>query len=181
MELDWRSIVIFLNKQGKNATEINQEIISCFPEIAPSYSAITRILRSQKIQSQSSPRMILQKNQCQRENINKILKALKDFPFASVRQIEKVTGIPKSTIFDILTKSLGYTSRHLKWIPHFLNQEQKKNRIELSKRLLKTVQRARRYSYELFLTGDESWFYLETDYELVWLRVVKNLLSKKKK
>jgi len=45
----------------------------------------------------------------------------------------------------------------------------KKKRVELSKRLLRKVQKAREHSYVLFLTGDESWFYLETNYELVWL------------
>ena len=69
------------------------------------------------------------KNQYQEENCDIILQTLKNFPYASVRQIEKVTGIPKSTIYDVLTKSLGYVARHLKWVPHFLNNEQKKKEL----------------------------------------------------
>ena len=129
MELDWKSIVIFLDHEGKNAIQIHKEIMRCFPKECPCYSTITRIIRLQKIATGSNQDSFVQNTQYQSENCNRILKALKDFPFASVRQIEKITGIPKSTIYDLLTKSLGYVARHLKWVPHFLNNEQKKKEL----------------------------------------------------
>ena len=129
MELDWKSIVIFLNMEGKNATKIHKEIKHVLPQNVPSYPTITRILWIQKILPKSNPSTFLPKNQYQEENCDIILQTLKNFPYASVRQIEKVTGIPKSTIYDVLTKSLGYVARHLKWVPHFLNNEQKKKEL----------------------------------------------------
>ena len=126
MELDWKSIVIFLNHQGQNAFQIHQEIKECFPQNSPCYSTVTRIIRLQKTGSRSNLYSFEENIQYQEENCNKILKVLKDFPFASVQQIEKIIGIPKSTIYNLLTKSLGYVARHLKWVPHFLNKEQKK-------------------------------------------------------
>ena len=48
-------------------------------------------------------------------------------PFLSVRQIAKRTCIPKSTVFDRMTSKLVYISKHLKWIPYLLLDEQKQN------------------------------------------------------
>ena len=36
--------------------------------------------------------------------------------------------------------------------------------------MLKTVQKARSNSYIYFLTGDESWFYLQSVHDLIWLQ-----------
>ena len=181
MELDWKSIIFFLHTEGKNATEIYQEIYAWFPSECPSYSSITWFLRKEKWTVTSKPSTISEKSQHMEEEMNQISDILKDYPYASVRQIERLTGIPKSTVFNILTNSLKYTSRHLKWVPHLLNSEQKKNRVDLSKRLLKSVTKARSYSYDIFLTGDESWFYLETDYEIIWLPENKKVPEKEKK
>ena len=98
-----------------------------------------------------------------------IRKALKDFPFSSIREIEAQTGIPKTTVHRILTQDLRYVLKHLKWIPHLLNPSQKVSRIELSKRLLQVLQEAKETDYNFFVTGDESWFYLSTDETTQWL------------
>ena len=95
--------------------------------------------------------------------------ALKLSPFSSVREIAKVTHIPKSTVFDILTKQLHYVSKHLRWIPHFLTPSQLLKRVTQSKELLKVLREAKKIDYKLFYTGDESWFYLTTDYDHQWL------------
>ena len=113
--------------------------------------------------------MISEKSQDGDENLTLILKTLAEHPYASVRQIGKLTGIPKSTVFDALTRKLHYKLYHLRWIPHSLNSDQKENRVELSKLLLETIQRAKEDFYSFFFIGDESWFCLETSYETIWL------------
>ena len=58
---------------------------------------------------------------------------------------------------------------HLRWVPHFLNFEQKVARVELSKSLLRTLQKAQHQNFSFFFTGDESWFYLSTCHQLQWI------------
>jgi hypothetical protein len=41
---------------------------------------------------------------------------------------------------------------------------------QFAKHLLKTIAAARRESWSHFTAGDESWFYLSTDYETTWLQ-----------
>ena len=102
---------------------------------------------------------------------NKVLieNALMSFPFSSVREIAKMTHIPKSTVFNVLTEQLHYENKRLKWVPHFLNSSQLSERVSSSKELLKLLKISRKDNYKFFYTGDESWFYLTTDYNQQWL------------
>lgn len=77
-------------------------------------------------------------------------------PFMSVRQIAKRTGIPKSIVFDRMTLKLGYISKHLKWIPYLLSDEQKQKRVIISNDLLKFIQKQERQGWKYFVTGDSS-------------------------
>jgi hypothetical protein len=42
------------------------------------------------------------------------LSALDENPFASVRQLSRLTHIPATTVYRRLTESLGFTARHLR-------------------------------------------------------------------
>jgi len=133
--------------------------LETFLDDHPSYSTITRILRLQKFSKESNQKIFSEKSHEKELKSTIISKILKDYPHSSIRQIAMLTGIPRSTVYDIVTQSLGYEVHHLRWISHSFNCQQKNNRVELSKRLLKTVQKARSNSYICFLTGDESWFF----------------------
>jgi len=126
MSIDWKSIVIFLHAQGKNATKIHREILETLPNKCPCYGTVTRILRFQQFPSESQQCHFFEKNEEMEEKAVLISEILKDYPFSSVRQIEEMTGIPRSTVYDILTKRLHYEVRKLRWVPHFLNSDQKK-------------------------------------------------------
>lgn len=47
-------------------------------------------------------------------------------PYISSRQIGKKLKITHNTVIKILTENLGREYRHLRWVQHFLNQQQKK-------------------------------------------------------
>jgi hypothetical protein len=40
--------------------------------------------------------------------------ALEDSPFASVRQLSRLTHLPSTTVYRRLTQSLGFVARHLR-------------------------------------------------------------------
>jgi hypothetical protein len=96
-----------------------------------------------------------------------ILSALDENPFASVHQLSPRTHIPTTTVYRRRTESLGFTARHLRWVPHALSEEQRAQRVDLSRELLRTLQVQRDCAWHDIVTLDKSWFYLSTDHELI--------------
>jgi hypothetical protein len=54
-------------------------------------------------------------------------------------------------------------------MPHALSDAQKGERVNLSRRLLRMLEVHCDRAWHDIVTLDESWFYLSTDYEFVWL------------
>jgi hypothetical protein len=98
-----------------------------------------------------------------------ILAALKGSPFASVPQLSRLTHLPSTTVYRRPTQSLGLVARHLRWAPHALSDAQKGERVNLSLRLLPMLEVQRDRTWHDIVTLNESWFYLSTDYEFIWL------------
>ena len=145
------------------------KINSVFGENSYSYQAITKSIREISFTSSQHSIPKNDENYVHQQRIEIIKKILEDFPFSSLREIAKESKIPKTTVYRILRKDLGYVLKHLKWIPHLLTSSQKVSRINLSKSLLPVLHRASKSHYQLFMTGDESWFYLNTDHETQWV------------
>jgi hypothetical protein len=51
--------------------------------------------------------------------------ALDENPFAPVRQLSRLTHISPTIVDRRLTESLGFTARHLQWVPAALSDAQK--------------------------------------------------------
>ena len=181
MNFDFRSIVLFLHIKGEEPKKIQSEINDTFHKNIIGYSTVTKYIRESKIPLKSDANV---KEDIKLDHFHLhqlILKVLKDYPFSSIREISEITGIPKSSVYDMLTRELHFVLVHLKWVPHFLNSSQKVARVEISKSLLKTLQKASHQNYIFFYTGDESWFYLSTDYEIQWIEEGEKPATRAKK
>jgi hypothetical protein len=104
-----------------------------------------------------------------------ILAALEDSPFASVRQLSRLTHLPSTTVYRRLTQSLGFVVHHLRWVLHALSDAQKGERVNLSRQLLRMLEVQRDRAWHDIVALDESWFYLSTDYEFVCLSGDENV------
>ena len=158
MELDQKSIAIFLHLQVKNKKSIYTEMKLTLQDQCISYSTITKYIRNcktSKTVNKETPNVNFDEHKIINE---KILYVLDEEPFASVRYIANTTGIPKSTVYYHLTNMLFYVSMHLKWVPHSLSEKQKIQRVTISKALIKILNSAKHNNYIYFVTGDESWF-----------------------
>lgn len=98
----------------------------------------------------------------------KIIKLLIDYPFSSIRSIAEELHESHSTIFDHITKTLGYKNRSLKWVPHELTCDMKEKRYKDSKLLLDYLMSESFNNFEFIITGDESWFYLDYSPRTLW-------------
>jgi hypothetical protein len=169
-QMDQRSIVLYLARKKLSALDIYTDLVQTLGPDAVSYPSVTRFLRDAKCTLPNPPATFSDEMPGSDDSDEAILLALTEQPFASIRQLSRLTHLSRTTVYRRLTQSLGFHVRHLRWVPHRLSDAQKSNRVELSQRLLSmlTTQQSR-YWHDI-VTLDESWVSLSTDHELVWLR-----------
>lgn len=167
--MDQKSIVSYLSLKGMTAVQIHADLVATLKGEAVSYGSVTRYLRSKSFIDVKNLMQNGPPDQGLSEIDEAILAALEEQPFASVRQLSRATHLASSTVYSHLTQKLGYTVRHLRWVPHILSEADKIVRAQLSCQLMELLEAQRRRSWHDIVTLDESWFYFTTDYERIWL------------
>jgi hypothetical protein len=66
-----------------------------------------------------------------------------------------------------LTNSIGFVVKHLRRVPHKLNDGKLAVRVQMPKELLTILHFAEHQEWPSFMGFDELWFYLSTDYESI--------------
>jgi hypothetical protein len=128
-----RPIAVYFSLKEMSVREIHDEIVTTLGPDAVSSSSVTRYLREARFPP-SKPEPHPAGVQRDFDDSNQaILAALEDSPFASVRQLSRLTHLPSATVYRRLTKSLGFGARHLQWVPHALSDAQKDERVNLSR------------------------------------------------
>ena len=141
MNIDFKSIVIYLHHKGYKIKSIKDEIDSVFGENSYSCSAISKSIRSLSFSPVKDDHINEEEKYVHDQRIEVIKKTLEDNPFYSIKQIAEETKIPKTSVYRIVTGDLGYVMKHLKWIPYDLNSSQKVSHVNLSKSLLQILQK----------------------------------------
>jgi histone-lysine N-methyltransferase SETMAR len=67
-------------------------------------------------------------------------------------------GISPSTVREILRRELGLSQFNRKWVSHLLSNDQKKLRVDASRKLLSMLGMYAEHNFEGIAPGDESWF-----------------------
>lgn len=99
---------------------------------------------------------------------NAVKSILDEYPFASARYIAEELHVSCGKIISMLKLELGLTKKHSRWVPHLLNDSQKKLRVECSKELLVTLSKLKGNQRAAVITGDESWIYLNYPHDTKW-------------
>lgn len=103
---------------------------------------------------------------------NSILESIKDLleeePFISAKRMCEVLNIPKSTLLLKLHNELGLVKVNLRWIPHTLTEENKKQRVELSCKILDLLEKGPS-TWNSILTGDQTWIYWDNPQTSKWI------------
>jgi hypothetical protein len=164
-----KHLVIYWRSKGHKTQTIATKLTTSLGPEAPPYSTVAYWVRMLKLgnnildvpESPGRPYDV--------DLDDRIFEALNEFPFHSVRTLASSLKRPRATIHQHLLRA-GFELKHLKWVPHTLSEEQKRLRIEYAGELLDMLRAARHNSWNYFVTGDESWFYLETSHETIWLQ-----------
>ena len=78
----------------------------------------------------------------------------------SVKDIASCTGISEGSVQTILKKCLDLRKVCARWVPHFLTEEQRTQRLKCTRELLKTYKGCNIRIISSLLTGDETWVHL---------------------
>jgi hypothetical protein len=164
-----RPIAAYLSLKWMSACGIHDDFVATLGPDAVSYGLVTRYLREARFPP-SKPESHPADIQRDLDDSNRaILATREDSPFASVRQLSRLTYLPSTTVDRRLTQSLGFVARHLRWVSHALSDAQKGQSVSLFRGLLRMLEVQRDRAWHGIVTLDESWFYLSTDYEFVWI------------
>jgi hypothetical protein len=167
--MDSNSIVLSLKAKGMNAREIHSDRVATLGPKVSGYSTVTRWLREAHLDQFSETAVDFTEDMEVDEIDEAILSVLGVQPFGSVRDITRLIRLARSTVHSHLTRSLGFLVGHLRLIPHVLTEKQKSIQVPNSKQLVAILQGQQGSSWRDLVPLDESWFYLHTDHERIWL------------
>jgi hypothetical protein len=124
--MDQRSIVVFLHLKGLSAKakDVDTELVQVLGSDAIAYSTVPNNLWNDVILENQPEAEDRTEDQGFSITDNAVLEALEMIPFASIRQIAKMTFIPPTTGFHRLMKSLHFVPKRLRSVPHRLSDLQ---------------------------------------------------------
>ena len=93
------------------------------------------------------------------ETITAVQQLIKENPQITYHVIEESLGLSPPRVASILHDHLHVTKRTAHWVPHVLTPDQKAERVEWCKFMLKKFDHGRSRLVETIATGDESWIY----------------------
>jgi hypothetical protein len=101
----------------------------------------------------------------------KVKEYLASHQYSSCREIAQHVKSSRETVRRILKYSLHLQNKYLRWIPHQLTIEQKRQRVAFSKQLLKILRQDESCQFKHILTGDESWIHFDNPHLRRWAKV----------
>ena len=116
-------------EQGEHAVEIKEKLDIQFGREAYSISTVYRKIALLKCGQTSINEQIF----------NRISDVLEEEPYSSLCYIANILNSNESTIYRYITLYLHKKYVHTRWIPHSLNDAQKKSRVEGAKELLSVL------------------------------------------
>lgn len=148
-------------KNGRNATQIHEELVNVEGEQALSISTIRRWIatfRDGEEEIKDKARSGRPREAVTSEKIARVEDLVSNDPHISIKELANEVGISRERISYILDEELNLHKLCAKWVPHRLSEEHKRNRVEISKQLLKILDKV----YKNIVTGDETWIYFFT-------------------
>jgi hypothetical protein len=133
--MDHRAIVLYLHMRGMPLDAIQEDLMRVLRENAVAYSTVMKHVYSEKFPLKNngppSQPMTVERGPVDQA----ILTTRADYTFSSVREPSQLTCLPRSTVHRQLNDSPHFRIQHLRCIPHLLNPEQKRIRVNMADEL----------------------------------------------
>jgi hypothetical protein len=187
MEIEQRYVVSYLHRKGMKLPAIVAELTPVYHKDAFEENRVKywlheiKLHRSDLSDQPSSSRPPL------KDIDARILQVLEAEPWSWVLTIAEFLKVPALTVHLHRITPLNMKSRHFKWVPHFLDDNLRANRLEGTQQLPDVLQVQERYRFRDRIPGDETWVSLDMEPGTIWLpadaelpvRVKRTILSEK--
>jgi len=100
------------------------------------------------------------KTQCTEEKVESVREIVQGNDKVSIRQIEALIGISRSSVERILKRNLELHCVSATWVPHVLSPEQMENRVQCCESL--KVEFSKRNASKNIIVCDEKWIYFRS-------------------
>jgi histone-lysine N-methyltransferase SETMAR len=159
---DFRVMMFYDFKRGLNFHECHETLVATFGQDVPSAETVRRWYHEFKHGQESfedEPRSGRPPTAVTPENVQRVADMIKEHRNISYGEIEAALGIGSAAVNSILHEHLGVRKLASRWIPHLLSVQQKQDRVDWCKFMLKRFDQCRSKSVAEIITGDESWIY----------------------
>jgi hypothetical protein len=166
--LEQRAVIRYLTLKNLTVAEIATELQGVYGRDALKYSTVSK-WRLRFLDGSEDLFDLARSGRLPRSDLaTPIQQLLQQFPFISCKVLCHKLKIGKATCLRVLHDDLHLEKFNLRYIPHSLEDDQKRSRVELSEELLEILQQDRQNNFEHILTGDESWFFLQYFHHSCW-------------
>jgi histone-lysine N-methyltransferase SETMAR len=162
------AVIRFFTFKGLSPRDIHTELISVYGyevlDLRAVYKWHERFMqgRTELFDNPRSGRPL------QNDLADAIRAMIQEFLFTSCKRLCIHIRIAKATYLRIFQDVLQVKKFNLRWVPHFLDDAQKAERVSLSTDILKILKENQKTRSINIITGDESWFYFEYPHQSVW-------------
>ncbi|UYV71450.1 hypothetical protein LAZ67_8003270 [Cordylochernes scorpioides] len=151
-------VIRFLNAEGIQTSQICQRMKNIYGESCLSQKNIYEF-KNGRITCTDNERPGRPSVTATPSTINAVENLILEDRKISIFTIADNLNISYGTVHIIIKEQLQFRKICCRWIPHFLNLDQKLNRIRVSKALLKRYEEEGDHFLDQIVTGDESWCY----------------------
>ena len=148
--------------QGKSFQGCCQSLKHYFGDQYPSKATVFRWFRH----FVSGERTLEDNDRCGRrattvtpENVSRVEALIKKDPKMTYTEIRDIMKISSGSLTRILHDCLGVRKRCARWVPHKLNEEQKRGRVDWCTHMLRKFDRGRSPRVWDIIRGDKIWVY----------------------
>jgi len=164
-----RAVIRYLHKKGMTPKEIHDDMLSTLGTSAPSYATVKKWVAEFKRGRETlddDPRSGRPRTSTTDEMVEKVHDMVMADRRITTRTIAEAMQVSHERIQHILTEILGMNKVSSRWVPKLLTNEQKHQRVKLSKQNLDLFEDDPDMFAARFVTMDETWVHhFEPEYK----------------
>ncbi|CAK1599713.1 unnamed protein product [Parnassius mnemosyne] len=142
-----RAVIKYLCLKKISSKGIHSDLVETLGDSAPSYSTVARWAKEFKLgrtSTEDEHREGRPSTSLIEDNVKKVEDVVLADRRLTIRQVAEVTGISYGSVQRILANELHMKKVSARWVPRMLTDDQKKNRVDISRVNLEKFQEVKK-------------------------------------